>query len=123
MATPGFDVIYYDNKFDPTTGGSLDVDVRPGVDGEAEFGTWTENINIPPAGPNGIYTVWVNQYKLNKIIPDPFTLEIFDDVNSPSEAIHSFSYPAGLDQNVSTPCYKYDKLTGAIDVGVGSCDP
>ena len=120
VLTPGGDPIYYDNKFDPTTEGSLDVDIVPGEDREAEFGTWTENINFS-TGPSGIYTVWVNQFDL-KGSPDAFTLEIFDDTVSSSVAKYSYSFPAGLAQDVSTPCYYYNKALGTIDFSGGPCE-
>lgn len=121
VLTPGNNTIYYNNKFDPETGGSLDVDFRPGVDRVPEFGTWTENINIPSTGTNGAYTVWVNQYNVKKeMFPDRFTLQIFDDT-APTPLKYSKSFP-GLGQGESTPCISYDKPSGTIIEGTLPCE-
>ena len=120
VQTPFEKEIYWDRKFDPETGGSLDVDFRPGEEGQAEFGTWTENINFPSGAPFGAFIVWVNQFNQKGEFADEFTLEIFDDINSPSVAIYSFSF-GGLDQGESTSCYTYNKPSGTISVSPDAC--
>lgn len=114
--TPGGFEIYYGNREDPTTDGTLDIDNVPDED---EFRTWTENIFFPD-GPDGNYTVWVNQYYLQGS-PDPFTLKIYTDENS-SVPIFTYDGSAGLaEDDETTPCVYYEKPSNIVTVSADEC--
>lgn len=114
--TPGGFEIYFGNETDPTTNGTLDVDNVPDED---EFRTWTENIFFPD-GPDGNYTVWVNQYDLIGS-PDPFTLEIYVDENS-TVPIFTYDGSAGLaEDDETTPCIYYEKPSNIVTVSASQC--
>jgi len=108
---PGGEEIYYDNKVDPVTGGNLDEDRIPD-----RLGWWTENINVP-TGPDGTYTVWVDQYD-QVGGPDPFQLLFAEDANEeePGEIIYTYYGSDGLSQGETSPFFSYSKPGGVVTI-------
>jgi uncharacterized protein YfaP (DUF2135 family) len=70
---PGGNLIWYGSKNDTVTGGSLDVDIQPSVNG-----TNVENVNFISTPPAGTYEVCVTNFR-QSADADEYTLEAFEN--------------------------------------------
>ena len=74
VITPNGFEIYFSNRVDLETGGQLDQDDIPSVEG-----SYVENVFFPldRSAPLGTYTYFVDNYNQIGASPDPWTLEVF----------------------------------------------
>jgi hypothetical protein len=73
VITPGGIEIYFDNIYDPVSGGELDLDSEAGANGR-----YVENIFFPLDGsaPQGTYTFFVSNF-LQYNAADSYKLQVF----------------------------------------------
>lgn len=99
--------LYFGNKQDLRgTGGSLDVDMNAG---SGDSRSAVENITFPSRAkmPEGVYTLYVNQYSRRESSDVGFEVEMeFDGV------VYSFAYPSPVKGDVTVCKFNYTRAEG-----------
>lgn len=110
VVEPGGKDIYFSEKFSHETGGRLDVDMNAGCGTTRKP---VENIAYPDRRrmPNGIYQVWVHNYRKRESIDYGFSLEIEID-----NVIHTLEFNQAVHDNKRIAVANLRVVGGVITV-------